>query len=176
LTASRQAAQKSPVGLTRTPPKVVRDALCREIGFRCPVEGCGSPYLTFHHFDPPWRTRQHHESAGMIALCTEHAGKADSNHYPDDYLRELKAGGEGRYLAVQGKFDYLRRDAIWRVGGNVYIDTPVIIELNNEPLVYWSRDERGFVQLSFKLIGPNGAPKVHLEDNVWLIPPGAALV
>ncbi len=73
------------------PPADIRRALRVEVGFGCPVDGCGSPYLTWHHFDPPWRERQHHDAAGMIALCLQHHKEADSGAFSHEQLRVLKA-------------------------------------------------------------------------------------
>ncbi len=61
----------------RTPPIAVRRQLRREVGFGCSLPGCGVPYLTWHHFDPPWRQEHYHRVEGMIALCRDHADKAD---------------------------------------------------------------------------------------------------
>jgi len=74
--------------MDRTPPKAVRDQLAREVNYGCAA--CGSPYLYWHHFDPPWRDRQHHEPAGMIALCGEHHAKADGGSYTVGQLHDMK--------------------------------------------------------------------------------------
>jgi hypothetical protein len=84
-------------GPGRDPYRDVKRRLRREVGFTCPVEGCGNPYLTWHHFDPPWRVEHHHRPEGMIALCLEHAAQADNDAFTHDQLRALKhAGGTGR--------------------------------------------------------------------------------
>jgi hypothetical protein len=41
------------VALPRRPYAHVVRQLRQEVGFRCPVDDCGNPYLTWHHFDPP---------------------------------------------------------------------------------------------------------------------------
>jgi len=76
--------------MDRTPPVEVRRALRREVGFGCPVSGCANPYLEYHHFDPPWRTHEHHDPLGMIALCAEHHKKADAGAFTLSQLRALK--------------------------------------------------------------------------------------
>ena len=68
------------------------------------MEGCGSPYLTWHHFDPPWRVQEHEEPEGIIALCQEHHKKADVGAFTDDQLRGLKAAGHEREEEVRGRF------------------------------------------------------------------------
>jgi hypothetical protein len=64
---------------SRTPPIAVRRKLRQEVGFACPVPDCGSPYLTWHHFDPPWHVTPQHEPAGMIALCKSAPGAVTEN-------------------------------------------------------------------------------------------------
>lgn len=59
---------------SRDPGDQIKAMLRREVNFGCPVRhvdgtGCGSPILTFHHFDPPWATCFAHHPEGMIALC-----------------------------------------------------------------------------------------------------------
>jgi len=52
--------------------------------------GCGSPILTFHHFDPPWASCFEHDSEGMIALCPPHHLQADGDLWTKAQLREFK--------------------------------------------------------------------------------------
>lgn len=160
-------------GPGRRPPKKVRDALCREVGFRCPIRDCGSPYLTFHHFRPPWSVKPHHNPAGMIALCSNHAAKADGGYYPDDYLLELKDKSATAPRPVVGEFDYLTRDLVVVVGSMAFYDVDTIVEIDGERCVYFNRDESGFLLLNFKMPSMDGGPRAWMEDNVWTVYPGA---
>ncbi|WP_133202535.1 MULTISPECIES: hypothetical protein [Arthrobacter] len=107
---------------------MVLNILREEVGYHCPADKdgdiCGSPYLTWHHFDPPWRVEKHHRPEGMIALCREHADKADNRSYTDDQLRTLKKEGKGRGKSVSGRFDWMRQEMIAVVGGNAFLDAP----------------------------------------------------
>ena len=51
---------------------------------------CGSPYLTWHHFNPPWSERHHHDPDGMIALCLQHHEQADAGTFTVEQLRDLR--------------------------------------------------------------------------------------
>ena len=88
--------------LSRTPPVAVRRELRREVGFGCPVSGCGNPYLEYHHFDPPWEKEHHHDLARMIALCAEHHAKAAA--WTIDDCRAMKAIPVDR-PDVRGRFE-----------------------------------------------------------------------
>ena len=83
--------------LSRTPPESVRHFLRSEVNFGCPIQGCGIPYLTWHHFDPPWNIEEHHNPEGMIALCHTHADLADGKRWTNDQLRQF----ETKTLSIQ---------------------------------------------------------------------------
>lgn len=154
--------------MNRTPPAEVRRALRREVGFGCPVPGCGSPYLYWHHFDPPWIERQHHNPAGMIALCGEHHAKADAGAYTKEQLQEFKRLGAERTGELRGRFDWMRHRLLAVVGGNFYYDTPVVFEFRGEPAIWFNRDEDGYLLLNVRMLTRSGEPRVRIEDNFWL--------
>jgi hypothetical protein len=142
--------------MDRTPPESVRRALRREVGFGCPVAGCANPYLEYHHFDPPWRERPHHDAAGMVALCAEHHRKADVGAFTDAQLRDLKRPVAGRVAA---------RGCWW----NFYCDTPVIFSFRGEPAIWFDRDEDGHLLLNIRMVTSSGEPRLRLDRNDWII-------
>jgi hypothetical protein len=80
---------------SRDPPRSIAYTLRREVNFGCPVrfphgDGCGSPILTYHHFDPPWAGNYVHNADGMIALCPEHHDRADGGNWTRQQLRQFK--------------------------------------------------------------------------------------
>ena len=149
----------------------VKTTLRQEVGFCCPLRGCGSPYLTWHHFDPPWRIEKHHRPQGMIALCREHADKADHGSFTDDQLRELKRMGRSRAKLVRGQFDWMRRDLLAVVGGNFYYDQRVILRINDIPCIWFDRDEEDYSLLNFKMPTISGRPRAQVESNFWSVTP-----
>jgi hypothetical protein len=153
----------------RDPYRDVKRTLRREVGFRCPVLGCGSPYLTWHHFDPPWRVEHHHRPEGMIALCREHADKADHGAFTDEQLRELKRTGSARAAEVRGRFDWMRRELLTVVGGNFYYEVPLIFEIGNRWCIWFNRDENHYLLLNFVMPSLSGQPRARIEDNFWLV-------
>lgn len=143
--------------------------LRQEVGFRCPVAGCGNPYLTWHHFDPPWRVEKHHRPEGMIALCLEHASKADNGAFTDDQLRRLKSQPLTE-VPAEGSFDWLRQDILARVGGNYYYQQAVLIQIGNTPVVWFERDQQGNMLLNFRMPTISGSERVSITNNFWSVP------
>ena len=162
-----EPSRKPPVGTIRT--------LRHEVGFRCPVviddRVCGSPYLTWHHFDPPWRVEHHHRADGMIALCQEHHQKADAGAFTLAQLRDMKESGLTRSEAVSGRFDWMRRDYLSIVGGNAFLETDVLLELSGVPAIWFSRNEREEKMLNFDLGSLRKGVRVAIRDNFWTVPP-----
>ena len=134
--------------MNRTPPTEVRQALRKQVGFGCPIQNCGNPYLEWHHFDPPWREREHHNLEGMIALCAEHHGKANAGAYTKEQLHLFKKEAENRSVQVKGRFDWLRNRLLAYVGGGFYYEVPVIFQIKNYPVVWFNRDEEGHLLLN----------------------------
>ncbi|MDQ3740610.1 MAG: HNH endonuclease [Actinomycetota bacterium] len=154
--------------MKRTPPVAVRKALRAEVGFRCPVSGRGSPYLTWHHFDPPWRDREHHDPAGMVALCIEHHAQADAGAFTDAQLRELKRAGDRPGSGFGAAFNWMREDLIAIVGGIFFVDVAVAVQLGRHPTVWFNRDDLGHLLVNLELPSLTGEPRLRMEDNFWI--------
>lgn len=98
----------------RTPPTDMRVRLRTEVNFGCPI--CRSPFLAYHHFDPPWEPSHLHREEGMIALCSEHHNFADGGMYSADYLRKLKQSSS--IEPPKGKLPWNAANAFISFGGN----------------------------------------------------------
>jgi hypothetical protein len=147
--------------LSRTPPAPVRLALRREVGFGCPAPNCRVPFLQYHHFDPPWEVRHHHEPGGMIPLCALHHGMAEA--FTDAQLREFKK--TARDHPVSGRFEWLRRDLVGAVGGNLYHETPILVQWREHPVIWFNRDEAGNALLNVNMLKSADEPRVLILDN-----------
>lgn len=154
--------------MNRTPPNEVRRQLRREVGFGCPVPGCGSPYLYWHHFDPPWAERQHHNLEGMIALCGAHHAKADAGAFTKEQLREFKLGGRNAATGLRGRLDWMRHDLLAVVGGNFYYEIPVVVQFRGQPTIWFNRDEDRYLLLNVRMLTASGQPRMRIEDNFWI--------
>ena len=154
--------------MNRKPPVAVRRILRSEVGFGCPVTECGNPYLYWHHFDPTWEEKEHHNSEGMIALCAEHHKKADCGAYTKEQLQKLKVIGKERNTEVRGKFDWMRNKLLTVVGSIFYYEIPIILEFRGNPIIWFNRDADGYFLLNLRMLSKSQDERIQIEDNYWI--------
>jgi hypothetical protein len=161
--------------MSRTTPAEVSRQLAAEVGHGCPVEGCGSPFLMWHHFDPPWAERHHFEPGGMVALCPSHHSAADGGAFTIEQLRELKRVGRDRSLALAGRFDWMREELLAVIGGNFFYRVPIAVRFGEHPVVWFNR-RAGSNDLLLNLVMPtvSGTPRMLMTDNEWVEASGTA--
>jgi hypothetical protein len=129
-------------------------------------DGCSNPYLEYHHFDPPWRERCHHDPDGMIALCAEHHRKADAGAFTAEQLRAMKRPND---RIVSGTFDWLRHKMLSVVGGSFYYETPILVQFRGEPQIWYTRDEQGYLLLNLRMVSASREPRLRLDENDWIM-------
>lgn len=156
--------------MTRTPPADVRRALRAEVNFGCPVPGCGVPFLTWHHFDPPWSVREHHELAGMIALCRNHASAADGGTYSKAELRVMK---QRPYVTdvLSAVWPWQPENLTFILGGSILFGSEAALTIGGIPVVSAVRsveDRSGvaYVGLGGDMKDKNGDTFLLMDDNI----------
>lgn len=154
--------------MSRTPGAAVRHELTAEVGFGCPVAGCGSPYLAWHHFDPPWSERHHHEPGGMVALCLEHHAQADAGAFTREQLHEFNRQGRDRRKALEGRFNWMRQDLLAVVGGGFFYETTIAVEVGGSPVVWFTRDPDRRLMVNIEMVSIARERRMRMRDNVWL--------
>ena len=147
-------------------PAKVKLILREEVGFGCPVKGCGNPYLEYHHFDPPVNIRAHNEPEGMIALCAQHHKKADGGSYTIPQLHNLKKDRTNAKL-VRGNLDWLRNELLAVIGGNFYFETPIPVYIDNQEVIAIKRDKEGYLRLSVNMLSMQAEERLIINDNSW---------
>jgi len=153
--------------MNRRPPIAVIKILRKEVGFGCPVPGCGRPYLEWHHFDPTWHVKNHHDPKGMVALCREHHIQADNGAFTVKQLHKYKNEGEANWKKIKGKFNWLRNKILVCVAGNFYYDTPVAIEFRGKPLIWFGRNHENYLLLNLNMLSSSLEPRAYVRDNEW---------
>ncbi len=117
---------------------------------------------------------QLHRPEGLVALCREHADKADSGAFTDDQVREFKRADAQRAESAKGRFDWRRRDILAVVGGNFYFRTDTILQLGDQPCIWFSRDNEGYQLLNFTMPTFSTQPRARVFENFWMVPPDVA--
>jgi hypothetical protein len=155
--------------MNRTPPIAVRRQLRKEIGFGCPVPGCGNPYLYYHHFDPTWAEKQHHDPKGMIALCAEHHSKADAGTYTKEQLLHYKLYGQYQNKNIANRFDWMRNRILVVLGNGIFVyETYTILKYKNMPIIWLNRDINGYLLLNILMDTSDNESKLIIENNNWI--------
>ena len=157
---------------SRQPPAPIRRQLRREVNWGCPVTDCGNPFLSYHHFAPPFRefrTTTSHDPDGIIALCLAHAGKADGGAFTVDQLREMKRNPFLCGVQVAGRNDWLRRNTVLRAGTNTFVNIATLVTVDERRVIWFDRSPEGYLQLSMKVLDAQGKPLFEMENNDWIV-------
>ena len=152
--------------MNRTPPAEVLFQLRSEVGFVCPVEDCCSPFLTWHHFDPPWRVENHHDPKRMIALCREHHDHAEGGAFTIAQLRSLKEMGDQGKL-VSSKMKWMRNRLLLIAGGSFYYETLTVFEYNSQKVIWLERDKDDNLSLCLRMLSTCQEPRAFMDNNQW---------
>lgn len=150
--------------LSPEPPADVKRQLRQEVNFGCPVPDCGEPFLSWHHFDPQYHIRPHHNPAGMIALCWKHHKMADREAFSDDDLRRFKAQPNPPEF-IHGKFEWYCRAPIIRLGG-CYANGWCEILINQCQVLRIGPGESGLMSMDFVLKAEDGSVLSSMHSNV----------
>ena len=139
-------------------PRKVRRILRKEVAFGCPMEGCGSPYLSYHHFDPPWAEKQHNNPEGMVALCAPHHKSADQGAYSKSQLHECK---KNPYLKrtgqhPRGQVTWKREQIVFMLGNFATSRCAVLLKSEGKSLIWTTQDNEGNELLNLEVFGENG--------------------
>ncbi len=105
----------------------------------------------------------------MIALCLEHHKKADYGAYTKDQLRHFKEQASNRFKKVRGKFEWMRHNLLAVVGGNFYYETPTIFQYYETPIIWFGRDEQGYLLLNIDLLPVSSKPNLEMRNHIWQV-------
>jgi hypothetical protein len=154
--------------MNRTPPVNIRRQLRQEVNFGCPINGCGIPYLTYHHFDPPWREKEHHNPEGIIALCPTHAAIADGGAWTKNQIKEFKQQPFIRTDQIADSFRFLRHDIVCQIGCLAY-GFKNFITISNETVLGFERTPQGYLGLNMILRNREGKIILEMKENDWIV-------
>jgi len=138
------------------------------VNFGCPHPDCGEPYLTYHHFDPPWNVEHHHRPEGMIALCPKHAALADGGSWTKEQLVEMKKNPFVKNDKITANYEYLRKNVVCFFG-NIAYNVQNVLVINGERVIGFEKDVNGYDRLNLLIRDANGLPVLVMENNDWTV-------
>jgi len=152
-------------------PKQVKKTLRDEVGFGCPVPGCGDPYLNYYHFVPPIKLTPthitpHKDPKGIIALCAHHHKKALAEGYTTKQLQAFKSN-KLNAKNTQASLGWLKRDFLYIIGGKLFYETPIPVQIDGIDVVSFKRDDAGYQRLNINMLSLSPEERVIVTDNDW---------
>lgn len=155
--------------MKRDIPSEVKRILRSEVNYGCPVPSCGSPLLTWHHFDPPWHIKPHHNPEGMIALCTTHHPMADAGTFSVEQLRQFKQNPNA-LDTIKNKFEWYPEKCLIRLGGCYAYDW-CRITIANIKVLEINKTTSGLTAISFLLEDENRKLLAEMDENLFVTYP-----
>lgn len=175
MSRTQLVEKENRLAIKRDPPAEVKRNLREEVGFGCPVPDCREPFLSWHHFDPPWHVRHHHEPQGMIALCIKHHAMADRGMFDKAQLSAFKNAAHS-VEDVKAKFEWARPKQLIRLGG-FYLGgkdsgMSAASGVVKDEFVGLQENSVGLLELSFVLRDKGMNRVAVMENNMFVARPG----
>ena len=150
--------------ISRTPPAEMRRRLRKEVNYGCPV--CRSPFLTWHHFDPPWHQCHAHKQEGIIALCPTCHQQAEGGAYTSQYLHKLKT----MHISEPplGSLPWHIKSALINFGGNFFFaqsGTIFSIRVARQEVFSMRIGKNGYLRLNASIWDSQNALVLRLKEN-----------
>jgi hypothetical protein len=149
----------------RNTPVDIQRQLRREANFGC--ARCGSPILDNAHIIP-YRKTHAFSPDDMLALCPTCHRIADTGHYSERYLRELKANPHNK-IKVGERFLIEGKDLILNMIGNRYINCNRILAINNFDLITMKRESENYILLNLNLYDRSHKLLGIIHENNWTV-------
>lgn len=161
----KKKRHKRSADIPRTPYPEVQQSLRKEVHYACPVPECGRPLLEWHHFDPKWEEKHHHNPEGMIALCTSCHPKADRGKWTKDQLKSFKRNPAPLGL-IREMFGWSEQSVLYRLGGIYAVDCRVaVLAIRGQRILWDDRSTEGRLLFSLDFFGERGQSLLQVRQN-----------
>jgi hypothetical protein len=140
--------------------------LRKEVNFCCPIPDCNNVILTYHHFDPPWRVRQHNDPQGMIALCPVCHGFAEGGRWTNDQLRHFKKNPkQPGFVRNRLGCPDLGKKALYKLADNFVFSCPVILTVADIPIMLETQTPAGDSLFSLAVLDESNGLMLQVIEN-----------
>lgn len=155
-------------GLSRHIPEEIKYQLRKEAGFGCVI--CGNAIFQYEHIEPEWNNAKEHNPTSMTILCGSCHDKVTRGFLSKESVFRSKQAPKCKETAKsQLELDLNEEHMIVELGGIQFIDTPTILNFDNEILLRIERPEEknSPPQISAKFYDRNGEITAKIENNCW---------
>ena len=155
----------------RYPPKKIRKELRKEVGFGCPVQNCGSPFLTYHHFNPRWCEAKTHDPSNMVALCLPHHKEADYGVFTNEQLYQFKKQPflKSAEKNPNGKFNWYREILLFYMGSNWFINPTINFFFNQKIILRINGSKGKSSNIDLVIFNNHGKKLFEMKENEWVV-------
>ncbi len=151
----------------RIPNVIIRKRLRKEVNYGCPI--CRSPFLAYHHFDPPWEPNHIHNLEGMIALCPLHHAQADVGTWTNQELRNMKK--DKLEKSINGQIHWSLGQSVIVAGSNLFLGNNISFRLLGREIFKIKEIRPKTVVLNALLFNEKDQPILQiLEDDIIIAP------
>ena len=149
-----------------------REKLRKEVNYVCPardVKGpCSSLFLTWHHFDPPFKNCREHIPSGIIALCSNHASRADAGEYSMNKLKYWKNNPNVTDIAqIRENVGFLHENDLIVNLANSYLKENRANIKCEDSYINIHKDQNGLILFNMKIKDIGNQDLFYMRDNVF---------
>ncbi len=164
--------QRNKYSLSRRIDPEIMQKLRTEVNYVCPARdedgSCNDIFLTWHHFDPPFREWKKHEPKGMIALCNKHHARADADEYSLSQLKEWKKNPNiSNVSEIKTKVSFLQRNDLHINIANTFLAGNYANIICQSSYIRVQVDENGLALFNVQVTDSDGKEIFYLRDNVF---------
>lgn len=123
----------------------------------------------YHHIIPYSKVHRH-DVDNIVLLCPNCHGRYHAGLYPVRvFEKDINAPYNSIYLSTHDFFAAPKSEnSSFSIGGNTCINTPILLEVNNERIIWVKYDDEGYLLFNAKFYNRNGKLIAEVNDNEWI--------
>lgn len=90
----------------------------------------------------------------------------DHGAYTKEQLRDFKSREQSQ--EVIGRLEWMRHRLLAVAGGNFYFETPVLVQMRDQRVIWFNRDVDDYMLLNLRMPFTPQEERLSIEDNYWL--------
>lgn len=144
-------------------PEQVKRQLRQESYFGCCK--CGCALIEYHHIIP-WQEEKHFRPKDMMVLCPN--CHAEIVTFPKNKQYEMKQEPYNKTNGnPMGQLYNHQKELSLEVMGNKFTNTPILIFMDDEPIIGLTKDNNGQVGINATIYGESDDLLVTIKNNEW---------